>query len=158
MPAIRLALFEPDIATNTAAVIRLAACLDLPLEIIEPTGFVFDPHRLRRVALDYLDRVELVRHPSLAAFERIRRAERRRLVLLTTQAPLGYTEAAFDPGDVLLAGRESAGVPPAVHALADLRVRVPIRPDCRSLNVAVALAIVASEARRQLGAAAAGMR
>jgi tRNA (cytidine/uridine-2'-O-)-methyltransferase len=152
----RLALFEPDIAANTAAVIRLAACFDLPLDIIEPTGFVFDPNRLRRVALDYLDRVELVRHRSLAAFERVRHAERRRLVLLTTQAPLAYTDARFGAGDVLLAGRESAGVPPEVHSLAELRVRIPIRSDCRALNVAMALAIVASEARRQLGARGAG--
>lgn len=152
----RLALFEPDIAANTGAVIRLAACLDLPLDIIEPTGFVLDPTRLRRVALDYLDRVELVRHRSLAAFERVRRDEGRRLVLLTTQAPLAYTEADFDAADVLLAGRESAGVPPKVHRLAELRVRIPIRPDCRALNVAVALAIVASEARRQLALRAAG--
>lgn len=146
----RLALFEPDIAANAAAVIRLAACLGLPLDLVEPLGFVLDPRRLRRVALDYLDRVDLVRHASFAAFERVRGERGARLVLLTTAAPLAYTEARFRSDDILLAGRESAGVPPEVHAAAGLRVRIPIQAGCRSLNVAIALAMAAGEARRQV--------
>lgn len=146
----RLALFEPDIAANTAAVIRLAACLGLPLDIIEPCGFVFDPRRLRRVALDYLDRVALRRHPSWLAFEQSRAAAGTRLVLLSTRATSSYTDVQYRPNDILLAGRESAGVPPEAHSVADVAVRIPIQAGCRTLNVAITLAIVASEARRQV--------
>jgi tRNA (cytidine/uridine-2'-O-)-methyltransferase len=146
---VRLALFQPDIADNVAGMMRLSACLDLPLDLIEPFGFVLDPVRLRRVGLDYAARAEIRRHGSFDAFERERRSTGRRLVLLTTQAPASHLSTRFAPDDVLMAGRESAGVPDAVHAAADLRVRIPIRSDCRSLNVVTALAIVAGEALRQ---------
>lgn len=145
----RLALFQPDIAGNVAGVMRLAACFDLPLDLIEPFGFVLDPVRLRRVGLDYAARAEVRRHASFAAFEDERRSAGCRLVLLTTRARASHLDARFSPDDVLMAGRESAGAPDEVHAAADLAVRIPIRADCRSLNVVTALAIVAGEALRQ---------
>jgi tRNA (cytidine/uridine-2'-O-)-methyltransferase len=144
-----LALYQPDIPGNTGAVIRLATCLGMPLVIIEPCGFILDDRRLRRAALDYLPHLRLVRLPSWPAFEQWRRAERGRLVLLTTRADRVYHAARFRPDDVLLCGQEAAGAPEEVHAAADLRVRVPIAPGCRSLNVVAALAMVAGEALRQ---------
>jgi tRNA (cytidine/uridine-2'-O-)-methyltransferase len=149
--ALQLALFEPDNPVNVAAVLRLAACLAVPVLIVEPCGFVWDPRRLRRVGLDYLERVALTRLPSWPAFEARRRAENRRLVLLTTRAATRHDATAYQPGDVLLGGRESLGVPGAVHACADVRVRVPLAPGCRSLNLVTAMAIVLGEALRQTG-------
>jgi tRNA (cytidine/uridine-2'-O-)-methyltransferase len=148
---VQLALFEPDNAVNVAAVLRLAACLAVPVVIVEPCGFVWDQRRLRRVGLDYRERVALIRLPSWSAFETWRRDENRRLVLLTTQASTRYDAIAYQPGDILLGGRESRGVPDAVHAGADLRVRVPLAAGCRSLNLVTALAIVLGEALRQTG-------
>src|SRR5579859_7206899 len=118
----RLALYQPDIAQNAGAMLRLAACLGLPVDLIEPCGFVFGDAKLRRAGMDYLDHVEVARHISWEAF---RPTVPRRLVLLTTRASLVYTEAAFQPDDTLMVGRESAGVPDAVHDAADLRVCVP---------------------------------
>ncbi len=149
--SIGLALYQPDIAANTAAVIRLAACLEAPLAIIEPCGFVWDRRRLSRVALDYLEQARLTRHASFAEFDAFRRAAGRRLVLLTTRGEASYCEVSYAPGDVLLAGRESAGVPEEVHAVVDLAVRIPLAAGRRSLNVAVALAMVLGEALRQTG-------
>jgi tRNA (cytidine/uridine-2'-O-)-methyltransferase len=149
--AVQLALFEPDNPMNVAAVLRLAACLAVPVLIVEPCGFVWDQRRLRRVGLDYLQRVTLTRLPSWAAFETRRRAGDRRLVLLTTRATSRYDAVAYRPGDILLGGRESQGVPDAVQASADLRVRVPLAAGCRSLNLVTALAIVLGEALRQTG-------
>src|ERR687891_256690 len=146
---LQLALFEPDNPVNVAAVLRLAACLAVPVLIVDPCGFVWDQRRLRRVGLDYLERVALTRLPSWPAFDRQRRAEGRRLVLLTTRAATPHDATAYRPGDVLLGGRESLGVPDAVHACADLRVRVPLAPGCRSLNLVTAMAIVLGEALRQ---------
>ncbi len=148
---VQLALFEPDNAVNVAAVLRLAACLAVPVLIVEPCGFVWDQRRLRRVGLDYLERVTLCRLPSWSALEARRRAEGRRLVLLTTRAATRHDAIAYRPGDILLGGRESLGVPDAVHASADLRVRVPLAAGCRSLNLVTALAIVLGEALRQTG-------
>jgi tRNA (cytidine/uridine-2'-O-)-methyltransferase len=147
----QVALFQPDNAVNVAAVLRLAACLGVPVMIVEPCGFVWDQRRLRRVGLDYLERVALTRLPSWSAFETRRRAEDRRLVLLTTRAATRHDAATYQAGDILLGGRESLGVPDAVHASADLRVRVPLAAGCRSLNVVTALAIVLGEALRQTG-------
>jgi tRNA (cytidine/uridine-2'-O-)-methyltransferase len=147
----RLALYQPDIAANTAAAIRLAACLGVPLLIIEPCGFVWDQRRLRRVGLDYLAHAAVTRFASWAAFERWRRDEGGRLVLLTTRAAHHHHEVGYRPDDVLLGGRESAGVPDSVRAAADLAVRVPLAPGRRSLNVVTALAMVAGEALRQTG-------
>lgn len=147
----QLALFEPDNALNVAAALRLAACLAVPVLIIEPCGFVWDRRRLRRVGLDYLERVTLTRLPSWSAFEAKRQADGRRLVLLTTRATTRYDAIGYRPGDVLLGGRESRGVPDAVHAAADLRVKVPLAENCRSLNLVSALAIVLGEGLRQTG-------
>lgn len=150
----RLALYQPDIPQNTGAMLRLAACFGLAVDIIEPCGFVFDDKRLRRVGMDYLDHVELRRHSSWGAYLDWRRAaagEAGRLILLTTKAAVPYTEAQYGPADSLLVGQESAGVPEAVRNAADLAVRIPMRPGLRSLNVAMAAAIVAGEAIRQTG-------
>ena len=144
----RLALYQPDIAQNTGALLRLAACLALAVDVIEPCGFVFGDARLRRAGMDYLGHVAMVRHQSWDAFRGVVPG---RLILLTTRAALGYTEAAYLPADTLMVGRESAGVPDAVHEAADLRVRVPMRPGLRSLNVALAAAMVLGEALRQTG-------
>jgi tRNA (cytidine/uridine-2'-O-)-methyltransferase len=154
--SVRAALFQPDIAPNAAAAIRLCACLDVPLAVIEPCGFVWDERRLRRVGLDYLNQVSLARHASWSAFEAWRRAAGLRLVLLTTQAGYAHHTVGYRPDDVLLVGRESAGVPEAVHAAAELRVRVPMAPGRRSLNLVTALAIVLCEGLRQTGGFADG--
>lgn len=145
----RLVLFQPDIAANAGTLLRLCACLGLAADIIEPAGFPVSDRAFRRAGLDYLDRVEITRHVSFARFEAQRRAEGRRLVLLSTRAARSYVEFAFAPTDMLLVGRESAGVPDAVRAAADAAVRIPMQPDLRSLNVAVAGAMVIGEALRQ---------
>jgi tRNA (cytidine/uridine-2'-O-)-methyltransferase len=147
----RLALYQPDIPQNTGTILRLAACLGTPVEVIGPTGFALTDRALRRAGLDYLAHVELVRHPDFAAFGRALRGRGGRLVLLTTRADLVYTDFRFQQDDTLLLGRESAGVPASVHAVADARLRIPLRPQRRSLNVAVAAAMVLGEALRQTG-------
>ena len=142
----RLALYEPDIPQNAGALLRLGACLGVAVDIIEPAGVVLGDRRLRRAGMDYLDLAELTRHASWEGFLAARRG---RLVLLTTKAPLPYHRFAFRCDDILLLGRESAGVPDAVHDAADARLRIPLRPGARSLNVALAAAIVLGEALRQ---------
>ena len=149
--SLTLALYQPDIPQNAGTMLRLCACLGLDAAIIEPAGFPTSDRHFRRAGLDYLDAVAIVRHLSFEAFELWRQGAGRRLVLLTTSGALPYSRFAFAPGDVLLVGRESAGVPPAVHAAADARLRVPMRPAFRSLNVAVAAATVLGEAMRQTG-------
>lgn len=144
----RLALYQPDIPQNAGTLMRMAACLDVPVDLIEPAGFDASDRKLRRAGLDYLDQLDLVRHVSFAAFDEARRREGRRLVLATTRAAERYTGFAFAPSDVLMVGRESAGVPDAVHAVADARVLVPMRTGLRSLNVAVAAAMILGEALR----------
>lgn len=151
LPPMRLALFQPDIAQNAGTLLRLAACLGLGVDIVEPCGFVLGDAKFRRAGMDYLDRVEWRRHVSWENYEAQRRAGGSRLVLLTTQAAVPYTEAAFRPDDTLMVGRESAGVPEEVHAAADLRLVIPMRPGLRSVNVAVAAAMVLGEALRQTG-------
>ena len=145
----RLALYEPDIPQNTGTILRLAACLGVAVDVIGPTGFDMTDRALKRAALDYLAQVEIARHVSFAAFEAARRAGGSRLVLLTTHAETPYIGFAFQPDDTLLLGRESAGVPETVHRSADARLRVPMRAGLRSLNVAVAAAMVLGEALRQ---------
>ena len=145
----RIALYEPDIPQNTGTMLRLCACLGIEAHIVEPAGFPVTDRAFRRAGMDYLDRVSIVRHASFAAFEGWRRAEGARLVLMTTAAEQSYLDHAFSPGDVVLFGRESAGVPEAVHRAADVRLRIPIRDGLRSLNVAMAAAMVAGEALRQ---------
>lgn len=150
----RLALFQPDIPQNTGAMLRLAACFGLGVDVIEPCGFVFDDRRLRRAGMDYLEHVEIKRHSSWASYLAWRKdsaGQDGRLILLSTRAAQPYTEVAFRPADSLLVGRESSGVPGDVRAAADLTLRIPMRAGLRSLNVAMAAAIVAGEAMRQTG-------
>ena len=147
---LRLALYQPDIPQNAGTMLRMAACLGLAVEIVEPAGFDVSDRHLRRSSLDYLDHVAITRHRSFAAFEGWRAESGTRLVLATTSGALPYTAFAFRPDDCLMVGRESAGVPEAVHAAADARIVVPIRPGLRSLNVAVAAAMIAGEALRQM--------
>lgn len=149
----RLALYQPDIPQNTGAMLRLAACLDVAVDLIEPCGFVWSDRRLRRAGMDYLEGVALTRHASWAAFVESRHAmaARGRLVLLTTSGDRSYAEYEFHSSDTLLVGRESAGVPPDVHAAADARLVIPMRPGVRSLNVALAAAMALGEALRQTG-------
>ncbi len=146
----RLALFEPDIPQNAGALLRVAACFAVPIDLIEPFGFVPDDRRIRRAALDYAARATICRHASWEAFLARRGAESR-LVLLTTRGSEKLHRFAFAAGDTLLLGRESAGVPEFVHRIADARVRIPLRAGARSLNVAVAGSIALAEALRQTG-------
>ena len=146
----RLALFQPDIPQNAGTLMRFAAALGLPMDIIEPCGFILDDRRLRRAGMDYLDHLDLTRHASWGAFQRGRAPGR--LVLLTTRGDTRYTGFAFRPDDVILLGRESAGVPDEVHAAADARLLIPMRPPARSLNIALAAAMVLGEALRQTAA------
>jgi tRNA (cytidine/uridine-2'-O-)-methyltransferase len=144
----RLALFEPDIPQNAAAIIRLGACLGVAVDIIEPCGFLFSEAGFRRAGLDYVERAEVQRHESWDAFCATRSE---RLVLLTTKASRSYTAFGFGPDDTLLLGRESAGVTDRVHEAADARIRIPLRAGLRSLNVAQAAAMALGEALRQTG-------
>ncbi|MES1990720.1 MAG: tRNA (cytidine(34)-2'-O)-methyltransferase [Pseudomonadota bacterium] len=142
----RLALFEPDIPQNTGTLIRLGACLGLPVDIIEPTGFAWSDKALKRAGLDYWEMADVTRHNDWTAFNASRNG---RLVLLTTKSTLPYTAFTFQADDILLLGRESAGVPPEVHAAADARLTIPMRAGARSVNVAVAATMVIGECLRQ---------
>ena len=144
-----LALYQPDIPQNTGTILRMAACLWVPVHIIEPAGFNTGDRAMRRAGLDYLDLVDLTRHSSFDTF--LRERPPGRPVLLTTRAHAGYTDLSFMAGDILLLGRESAGVPDHVHDAVDERARIPMRAETRWLNVAVAAAIVVGEALRQTG-------
>jgi tRNA (cytidine/uridine-2'-O-)-methyltransferase len=147
----RIALYEPDIPQNTGTILRLAACLGLPADIIEPAGFPVTDRAFRRAGMDYLAAVDLTRHACFADFENWRRRRGLKLVLLTTAGERSYLDHAFGDDQVLLFGRESAGVPESVHKAADTRLRIPMREGLRSLNVAMAAAMVAGEALRQTG-------
>ncbi len=145
----RIALYEPDIPQNTGTILRLAACLGVETHLIEPAGFPTSDRAFRRAGMDYLDKVALVRHPSWDAFSAWRRERDLRLVLFSTQATLSYLDHVYGATDILLFGRESAGVPEAVHAAADVRLGIPMRPGLRSLNVAMTCAMAVGEALRQ---------
>jgi tRNA (cytidine/uridine-2'-O-)-methyltransferase len=148
----RLALYQPDIPQNTGALLRLGACLDVPVDIIEPAGFPIDDKRLRRAAMDYAASCDVSRHASWRAFlTGIRTNSHSRLVLLSTTATDSFSEFSFEPGDTLILGRESAGVPTEVHEAVDARVCIPMAAKARSLNVVTAAAIVLGEALRQQG-------
>ncbi len=147
----RIALLEPDIPQNTGTILRLAACLGVEAHLIEPAGFPTTDRAFRRAGMDYLDQVMLVRHVSWDSFETWRRGARLRLVLFTTRAATPYLEHRFGADDVLLFGRESSGVSDAVQAAADARLKIPMRPGMRSLNVAMACAMAVGEAMRQIG-------
>lgn len=146
---IELALYEPDLAPNVGTLARLGACLGVPIHVIEPCGFPFSSAALRRSAMDYLTHADLRAHDSWQDF--LAAHNGRRIVLLTTRGDMSYTDFSFDGDDMLLAGRESAGVPPYVHDRANARLMIPMRPGLRSINVAVASALVLGEALRQTG-------
>lgn len=149
--SVEVALYQPDFAHNAGAVLRLCACLGVHMHIIHPTGFTFSRRALRHGGLDYVNETVFTEHDSFAAFESWRRAEGCRLVLLTTRAQVTVHESAFLPRDVIMLGRETAGVPDSVAEAAGLRVRIPMRPGLRSLNVATAASLVLGEALRQTG-------
>lgn len=147
----RLALFEPDIPQNAGTILRLAACLGIGVDLIEPLGFQMTDAKLRRAGLDYIEHTALARHASFAAFDAQRRAAGSRLVLFSSKATRPYTGFSFQGDDTLLFGRESAGVPAEVRAAADAALRIPLVAGRRSLNVAVAAAMALGEALRQTG-------
>jgi len=147
---LRIALFQPDIPGNTGTILRLAACLGLAVDIIEPAGFDISDRNLKRAGMDYIAAVALTRHVNWERFEAVRHSQGRRLVLASTKAALPYTRFAFQPGDILLFGRESAGVPDHVHAATPNRILVPMVEGQRSLNVAMSVAMIAGEALRQI--------
>lgn len=145
----RIALYQPDIPQNTGALLRLGACLGVGVDVIEPCGFIFSTRKMVRAGMDYIDHVDLRRHASWEAFYALRREEGGRLILLSTRAAVPFTRFAFASNDTLLLGRESAGVPDAVHDIVDGAVLIPMRAGMRSLNVAQSCAMVLGEALRQ---------
>jgi tRNA (cytidine/uridine-2'-O-)-methyltransferase len=145
----QIALFQPDIPQNTGTILRTCACLDVAAHIIEPAGFAMSDRLFRRAGMDYIDHVTLTRHASWSHFEDWRREGSYRLLLFTTRGSGSYLDFRYDPADILLFGRESKGVPDEVFAAADARLKIPIRGGLRSLNVAVAAAMVIGEALRQ---------
>ncbi len=147
----QIALFQPDIPQNTGTILRLCACLDVAAHIIEPAGFPVSDRHFRRAGMDYLDQVTIMRHDSWAKFQQWRKDGGWRLVLFTTKAAASYLDYRYDAADILLFGRESAGVPDDVASSADARLVIPIKPGLRSLNVAMASAMALGEALRQTG-------
>jgi tRNA (cytidine/uridine-2'-O-)-methyltransferase len=145
----RLAIFQPDIPQNTGTMLRLAACLGVPVEIIEPAAFDVSDRNLRRSGMDYLNHVTITRHISWRAFEAWRQETGSRLILATTKGAVPYVDFEYRPDDIVLVGRESAGVPEEVHAVADARILIPMQPGMRSLNVAVTAAMILGESLRQ---------
>jgi tRNA (cytidine/uridine-2'-O-)-methyltransferase len=145
----QIALFQPDIPQNTGTILRLCACLGVTAHIIEPAGFPVSDRHFRRAGMDYLDQVTVLRHDSWSKFEQWRNDGAYRLILFTTGGVNSYLDYRYDPDDILLFGRESAGVPAAVAAIADARLVIPIEPGLRSLNVAMAAAMALGEALRQ---------
>jgi tRNA (cytidine/uridine-2'-O-)-methyltransferase len=151
MPALRIALYQPDIAGNTGTILRFAACLGLSVDLIEPAGFDVSDRSLKRAGMDYLAAVTLTRHVNWERYEDWRAQNGRRLVLASTKAAVRYTDFAYQPTDILLFGRESAGVPDNVHDGADGRVLIPMVDGQRSINVALSAAMICGEALRQMG-------
>ena len=145
----QIALYEPDIPQNTGTILRLAACLCVEAHIVEPAGFPTSDRAFRRAGMDYLDQVQLTRHVSWAAFEAWRLGDGGRLILFTTRATVSYLDHAYRADDILMFGRESAGVPPEVHEAADSRLVIPMRSGLRSINVAMTAAMSLGEALRQ---------
>jgi tRNA (cytidine/uridine-2'-O-)-methyltransferase len=145
---IEIALYQPDIPPNAATILRMAACFGLTVRIIEPAGFLWSDPSFRRAGLDYADRANVIRHSSWSSFRT--ETQDRRLILISTKAALPYSKFTFEPNDMLLMGRETSGVPEEVHAATDARLLIPMLPGNRSLNVAIACAIVTGEALRQL--------
>lgn len=144
-----IALYQPDQPPNTGTLLRLGACMDVPVHIIEPCGFPFSPKAIKRYAMDYAEHVHMHHHLDWNNFQNWHQMSQRRLVLLTTQSPTVYSDFSFRPNDILMVGSESAGVPTDVHSYCDARVTVPMKTEVRSLNIAVALSMVLGEALRQ---------
>ncbi|TPP12150.1 tRNA (cytidine(34)-2'-O)-methyltransferase [Rhizobium glycinendophyticum] len=153
MTDLRIALYQPDIPGNTGTILRLAACLALTVDIIEPAGFVLSDKNLKRAGMDYLASAVMVRHINWEHFNAWRREQGRRLVLASTRAAIPYTRFDYQPDDILLFGRESAGVPDHVHDMADARVIIPMVEGQRSINVAMSAAMITGEALRQTNVA-----
>ena len=148
----QLALYQPDIPQNAGTILRLCACMGITAHIIEPTCFPASDRAFRRAGMDYLDQVEIIRHIGWQDFDAFRRSKGLRLVLASTKAATRYTEFAYEKSDIVLLGRESAGVPEDVHNAADARIIIPMRESLRSINVAVTAAMIMGEALRQLDA------
>ncbi len=142
-----LALYQPDIPPNTGTIIRMAACLDVHVHVIEPCGFPFGEKSFRRAGMDYIDQSKITRHNSWEDF--LHWSDNRRILLLTTKSSESYTDIDYEKDDILLLGRESSGVPDEVHERADKRLLIPMTPDTRSLNIAISAAMVLGEALRQ---------
>lgn len=151
MPSLKIALYQPDIPGNTGTILRFAACMGLSVDIIEPAGFVLSDKNLKRAGMDYIASVTMTRHINFDSFETWRKAEGRRVVLASTKAAVPYADFQFKPDDILLFGRESAGVPDHVHEGADARILIPMAQGQRSINVALSAAMIAGEALRQTG-------
>ena len=145
----KIALYEPDIPQNTAAIIRTCSCLGAMIEIIEPCGFIFNDKRFRRVALDYLDEKMIKFYPNKEIFFKLKKKENERIILMTTKASVSYSSFNFKINDTILFGRESAGVPEEIHKLVDNRIKIPLKSGKRSLNIASSVAIVLAESMRQ---------
>ena len=142
-----IALYQPDIPQNTAAIIRLCSCFDITLEIIEPCGFLLDDKRIKKVAMDYLNESKIITYKSYSSF--LLKKPNKRIILMTTKAKKKFYNFNFKPQDTLLFGRESAGVPPIVHENAYESLKIPLKKNARSLNISIAAAITLSEALRQ---------
>ena len=149
---VNLVLFQPEIPQNTGAIIRLCSCLGVPMEIIEPCGFILDDKRLRRVAMDYIMKNEIIRHKSWEIFYNKKKKSKKRLILFTTKANKNFRNFNFNNEDLLLFGNESSGVPERVRDEVDESVTIPIAKDARSLNISMSVAIGVSEAMRQIEA------
>ena len=144
----KIALFEPDIPQNTAAIIRTCACLGVKLEIIEPCGFLLSDKRFKRVVMDYMDEKDIKFYKSSDDFFKFK--ENHRIILMTTKASISYTEFRFNKNDTILFGRESAGVPENIHKIVNERIKIPMKDDKRSLNIASSVAIVLAESLKQV--------
>jgi len=145
----KIALYEPDIPQNTAAIIRTCSCLGAMIEIIEPCGFMFNDKRFKRVAMDYLDKKMIKFYPNDKEFFKFKKKENERIILMTTKASVSYSSFNFKINDTILFGRESAGVPEKIHKLVDNRLKIPLKFKKRSLNIASSVAIVLAESMRQ---------
>lgn len=150
-PALQIAFYEPDIAPNVGTMLRFGACLGLRVHVIEPCGFPFSRRALKRSLMDYEAHIDLMHHADWNSFNDWRLSEKHRLILMTTKASQPYLDVEYKPGDILLAGSESTGAPDNVHEASDVRIRIPMRPNLRSVNVATACAVVSGEAMRQMG-------
>ncbi len=147
--SLKIALYEPDIPQNTAAIIRTCSCLGAKIEIIEPCGFIFNDKRFKRVVLDYLDEKMIKFYPNKETFFKFKKDKNERIILMTTKASVSYSSFNFRINDTILFGRESAGVPEKIHKLVDSRLKIPLRSGKRSLNIVSSVAIVLAESMRQ---------